>query len=155
MLLAPVRLLQAFGGFLNLFSLRYGGKPLSSGGDAPAQAKQKSERDLVIEGNLIQAERNMRENQRRGEKNPGIVPGDWQLVRLLDDGTLETVKRGVLDYAPLPSGGIVYTNGKFVIACDREGKETVLLKDELVTRVLVLPEDDAVSIATRATHPAP
>jgi hypothetical protein len=142
MLLGPVRLLQAFGGFLNLFSLRYGGKPLQSGGDAPAQAKQKSERDLVIEGNLVQAERNMRENQRRGDVNPGIVPGDWRLVRLKDDGTLETVKRGVLDYALLPSGGFVFTNGKYVIACDAEGKETVLLKDELVTRVLVLPEEN-------------
>ena len=66
-------------------------------------------------------------------------------MRLKEDGTLETVKRGVLDYALLPSGGFVVTNGKYVIACDRDGRETVLLKDELVTRVLlVLPDDDTV-----------
>ena len=82
MLLGPVRLLQALGGFLNLFSMRYGGKPLHSGGAAPAQAKEKSERELFIEGNLIQAERNLKENQRRGEANPGIVSGAWRLVRL-------------------------------------------------------------------------
>jgi hypothetical protein len=46
-------------------------------------------------------------------------------VRLLDDGTLETVKRGVLDYRRSPPAALCTTNGKFVIACDREGKETV------------------------------
>jgi hypothetical protein len=143
MLLGPARLLQAFGGFLNLFSMRYGGKPLRTGGAAPAQAKQKSLQELFIEGNLIQAERNLKENQRRGEANPGIVSGDWRLVRIKGDGTLETVRRGVLDYALLPSGGYVYANGKHVIACDWEGRETVLLRDELVTRVAVLPGDGA------------
>jgi hypothetical protein len=142
-LLAPVRLLTAVFGFLSLFSMRYGGKPLRSGGPAPTQAKEKSQRELFIEGNLIQAERNMRENQRRGDKNPGIVSGDWRLVCLKDDGTLETVRRGVLDYALLPSGGFTYTNGKYVIACDAESRDTVLIKDELVTRVAVLPGDNA------------
>ncbi len=142
MLLAPVRLLQAIGGYLNLFSMRYGGKSLRSDGAAPAQAKEKSQQELFIEGNLIQADRHLKENQQHGDAYPGIVSRDWRLVRLMDDGTLETVKRGVLDYALLPSGGFVYTNGKYVVACDQNGKETVLLKDELVTRVAVLSGGD-------------
>ncbi len=143
MLLGPARLLQAFGGFLNLFSMRYGGKPINSSGAAPAQAKEKSQRELFIEGNLVEADRNLKENQRRGEANPGIVSGDWRLARLRDDGTLETVRRGVLDYALLPSGGFVYTNGKYVVACDAAGGETALLKDELVTRLAVLSGEQA------------
>lgn len=115
-LMAPVWLLKAIGGFLNLFSMRYGGKTLRTGGASPAQARQKSQRDLFIEGNLIQAERHLKENEQRGEAFPGIVSREWRLVRLLSNGQLETVKHGVIDYDLLPSGGFVYTNGKYVVS---------------------------------------
>lgn len=138
MALAPFRFLRAVGGFLNLFTQRYGGQNLSTGGGTPAQSKQKSQKELFIEGNLIQAERHLKDNAQKGEKYPGILPREWRLARIRDDGILETVKRGVLDYALLPSGGFVYTNGQYVIACDEMGKETVLVKDTLVTRLAVV-----------------
>ncbi len=138
-LLAPVWLLRAVGGFLNVFTMRYGGRTLHTDGASPAKARQKSQRELFIEGNLIEADRYLKENEQRGESYPGIVSKEWRLVRLLNNGNYETIKQGVIDYALLPSGGFVYTNGKYVIACDAAGKATVLLKDMLVTRLAVLP----------------
>lgn len=139
LLRAPVRFLKAIGGFLNLFSMRYGGQPLRGGGAAATKAAQQSQRELFIDGNLIQAEKTLAENKKRGDVHPGIAPKDWQLLRVREDGGFELVKQGVIDYALLENGGFVYTNGRYVIACDAQGHETVLLKDKLVTRVAVLP----------------
>ena len=147
-LMAPVRLIKAIGGFLNLFTMRYGGETLRSGGPSPAQAQQKGERELFIEGNLIQADRLLKENTQRGERYPGIVPKDWQLVRLTADGGREVVQQGVIDYALLPSGGFVYTNGQYIIAHDAQGNQTALLKMPLVTRVAVISLEEPQAIAT-------
>ena len=144
-LMAPVRLLKAVGGFLKVFTMRYGGENLRSDGAFPAQARQKSDREMFIEGNLIQADRLLRENTQRGDRYPGIVPKDWQLVRLTADGGREIVKHGVIDYALYPNGGFVYTNGQYVVACSVEGKETELLKMPMVTRVVVVPEIEVAS----------
>ena len=105
-LLFPVRMLKAFGGFLNVFSMRYGGESLrSDGGFSSARSKQKSEKDLFFEGNLLHAEKNLRENRKDGDAYPGIVPRSRVLVRRAPDGTEEVREKAVLDYALCPGGG--------------------------------------------------
>lgn len=146
LLRAPVRFLKAVGGFLNMFSMRYGGEPLQGDGASATKAAQQSQREMFIDGNLIHAEKTLAENKKRGDQNPGIAPKDWQLLRVRDsDSGFEVVKQGVIDYALLEDGGFVYTNGRYVISCDAQGHETVLLKDKLVTRVAVLPKQTAVA----------
>lgn len=138
LLMIPVYIFKGLALFGKMTKAAGGGdtpRPAFSGG---AGAKQREKQEVMIEGQLLDIAQQLHENEQRGEKYPGIVPKDWQLVRLKNDGSLETIKHGVLDYALLPSGGFVYTNGKYVIAVDTRGGETVLAKDTLITKVAVL-----------------
>ncbi len=131
--MAPVRVIRAVGGWLDLFTRRYGGEPLRSGGDA--RAKQQSEGDLIIEGNLIRAEKVLEENRNRGEAFPGIIPGSWELARLNPgkDHPPETVAKGVLAYLLRPDGSILLSNGRHILRRETSGRQTLLAQQPLVT----------------------
>ena len=126
--LFPVRLFCALFGFLNFFSMRYSGDPLSAG-----DVKKKSEGQLFLDGNLVEAERTLRENQKKGEKNPGIIPRNWELHRKTPDGKDELLARCVLAYE-IVEGGVVYSNGTHLICKDDKG-ERVLDKVEKIHKI--------------------
>lgn len=133
-LLFPVRMVKALGGFLNVFSMRYGGESLRSGGNA--KSKQKSEKDLFFEGNLIHAEQNRKANQRSGEEYPALLPHSRVLIRRSPDGTETVLAKGVLDYC-LCTGGFVYSNGSHILQCTG-GKPVSLAKAELACRLTAI-----------------
>ena len=133
-LLAPFRLLGALFGFLNIFTQRYSGKSLKTGGSNPAKANVKSEKDLFIEGNLINVENTLKEN--KNERYPGYVPGSWELHKLTLDGVDLCVKKGVLDYDITHDGDIVYSNGQYIMKIN-SSEETLIKKANLATRVIV------------------
>jgi len=124
-LFLPVRVLKGLFGWLNFFTQRYAGESLKSGGANPAKTKPKSEEELFVEGNLLEAEKNMKDNLSRGEKHAGYVPQAWELVARGADGGFTVLKKGVLDYSVQPDGAIVYSNGKHLVRLD--GKEETLL----------------------------
>jgi hypothetical protein len=134
-LLVPWRLLRAFYSFLQYFSMRYTGEPLSTAGPNPLKAKDKDPRELFINGNLINAERALKENSAKGDAFPGIAPRDWELTRREQDGSLTCLKKGVIDFDVTENGEIVFSNGKFLLKMDREGKEQVIEKTDLINRV--------------------
>lgn len=139
-LLFPVRIIKAIIGFLNAFTTIFGGEPLRDGGKrSDVKSKQKSERELFFEGRLIEAEKNQRENEEKGEKNPGIFPSSRVLVKVSQDGEETIVKRGVQDYVLLENGGLLVSNGKSIIHIDN-GEETVLTKAELAHDLCVITE---------------
>lgn len=124
----PVRLFQALFGFLNVFSAKYSGKTLSR-----SDVKQKEDRELMIDGNLINAERELKENARRGDKNPGIIPRTWELHRLDKDGNDVLISKGVAAYKILENGEMIISNGSHILLIDREGKESRILTAEGVS----------------------
>ena len=77
-LLFPFRILRALFSFLNVFSATYSGKTLTKG----KNTKYKDEKKTFIDGNLINAEKELQENARKGEKFPGIIPRSWELHKL-------------------------------------------------------------------------
>lgn len=109
-LLLPVRLVRSLFGFLSFFSLKYLGSPLSSGG---SRAKQKDDRQLFIDGNLIDAEAELRAN--RSDPLPGIIPKSWELRRITANNTDELVFKGVLCYTVDEKGRVILSNGKHLI----------------------------------------
>ena len=130
--LAPGKVAKAVGGWLDLFTQRYAGETLRSGGDA--KAKQKSQEELVIEGNLINVRRTLEENQSRGEKHPGLIPHSWELVRLAPGGKEpESIKKGILAYTFLPGGGLVLSNGRHILSLSPDGREELLAEQPMVT----------------------
>lgn len=141
-LLFPVRIIKAIGGFLNAFSVIFGGEPLRDGGRrSDVKSKNKSEKELFFEGRLIDAEKNQRENSAKGEKNPGIFPSSRQLIKRSADGSETVVRGGVQDYLLLDDGGIIISNGKSIIHITEDG-ETVLAKASLAHSLCRIPEED-------------
>ena len=126
-LILPVRLIKALFGFLNIFSMKYSGSTLRSGGSA---AKKKSEADLYIEGNLINAAESLRQNG--GEDYPGVIPRSWELMKRTPDGREEVVRRGVLSFC-LDGEGFYFSNGSYVLYHAPDGKETKIVKADEVT----------------------
>lgn len=126
LILMPYRIGKAIFNWINFFTMRYTGETLTRGNDNPA--KKMDPHQTFVAGNLIHAQKALKENQSKGEKYPGIVPRDWELVRMEKTGELVTVKRGVLDYSFTPEGNIVYSNGNYVVLLTSDGNEEVLDK---------------------------
>ena len=124
----PVRLFQALFGFLNVFSAKYSGKTLSR-----SDVKRKDEGQMFIDGNLINAERELKENQRRGDKNPGIIPHSWELRCLDKNGSDRLVRSGVSAYRVLEGGNILISNGSHIILIDSNGREEKLISAHAVS----------------------
>lgn len=139
-ILAPFRFIRAVGGWMNVFSMRYSGKPLRSDGHNPAQAKEKSEKELFIEGNLVKAEKNLKEAEQKGEKFPGIAPSDWVLIKLSPDGEETVLKKGVLEFTLCGNGDILYSNGKNIVCLSPDGEESSLGKVSLATKLVEVCE---------------
>ena len=125
--LAPFRFLRAVFGWANFFSQRYTGESLTKGksGPNPAKNMEKSEREVFIEDNLINAEKTFKENSLAGEKYPGIAPKNWELVSLGTDGSVEVIKRGVLNYTFDSNGLLIYSNGKYILRQQPDGDEII------------------------------
>lgn len=125
----PVRLFQALFGFLNVFSAKYSGKTLSR-----SDVKQRDEGQLFIDGNLINAERELKANAKRGDKNPGIIPRSWELRRLAPNGEDTLVRAGVTAFrVDEASGDIIFSNGSAILKLDKDGKEEKIIKADSVT----------------------
>jgi len=134
-LLMPYRFLRAIYYWIEFFTIRYTGEALTSAGADPAQAKQKELKELFINGNIINAEQALKENKAGGEKYPGIAPRTWVLMKREKDGTLRSVKKGVLDFDLTRNNEIVYSNGKYLIKIDPAGSELVIDAIDLVGKV--------------------
>ncbi|MBQ3841400.1 MAG: hypothetical protein II820_01780 [Ruminiclostridium sp.] len=109
-LLFPFRIIKALFGFLSMFSMAFGGEPLRTGGRNPAKSRTANERELFVEGNLIKA-KHIADSDNSDE---GMIPSEWELIRHSTDGTDTVLARGVMDYALLDSGVIIYSDGRFV-----------------------------------------
>ena len=137
-LLFPVRLIKAIIGFLNAFSVLFGGEPLRNNqqrGDI--KTKNKSPRELYFEGRLLEAEKNEKENAESGDKNPSILPRSRVLVKKAPDGSETVIRKGVLDYT-FSDEGIVYSNGKEIILIENGGEEKVIAKASFADNLIIL-----------------
>ena len=122
--LFPVRILGALFGFLNVFSAKYSGKTLSRNTDV----KKRNEAEVFIDGNLINAEKELKANRDRGDKNPGIIPRSWELHRLSADGRDTIIRTGVAAFKVCEDdGSILVSNGSHILRLTSDGKEEKIL----------------------------
>ena len=129
LLLLPVRLLRAVFGFFNIFSMKYSGKTLSRTG----QVKRRDPGEMLIDGNLINAEKELRANRDRGDKNPGIIPRSWELRRRDPDGTDTLVRRGVVAFLANEDGSLLFSNGNGIFSLSPDGREELVSNAPRVT----------------------
>ena len=134
--LAPVKIVKALIGWLDFFTTRYAGESLKTTGANPAKMKQKSEEEIFIEGNLINAQKTLIENQKSGEKFPGIAPKNWELMKMNKSGNISSVKKGVLSYRLSEDGELFYSNGKHLIRMSRSNGEELICESDLISKII-------------------
>lgn len=131
-LLLPARLIGALFGFLNVFTAKYSGTTLSKNRDV----KNRDAGEMMIDGNLINAEKELKENRDRGDKNPGIIPRSWELRRLGPDGRDTLIRGGVTAFlVDEENGGILVSNGSHILRLTPDGKEERILTAAKVTAI--------------------
>jgi len=126
----PFRIIKAIAGMLNFFSMMFGGEPLNSRRNMATKTKQKSEKDIFVEGNMVNADKILKENNSKGEKYPGIIPRSWELIKIENNKEV-VIKKGVLDYMICEDNSIIYSNGSHVLKINKDGKESLVAKTKL------------------------
>ncbi|MCL2018413.1 MAG: hypothetical protein FWG70_01530 [Oscillospiraceae bacterium] len=141
-ILFPWRMIKAIFGFFNYFSVIFGGQSLRNNKDPRVSAnmkmKQKSERELFIDGNVINAERVYNANKQKGEKYPGLIPHSWELIKIdAVSGEKVCIKKGVLDYTICEDGSILYSNGHAIVKITGT-KEELVEKCRLANSMIII-----------------
>jgi hypothetical protein len=136
-LLFPFRLCRAFFDFLNVFSMVFSKKPLTTAGGPKVEGPD--EKMLFLRGKLIDAEKAMQEKgEGELDEPPALVPRSWQLVCRKADGTEKVIASSVLSY-DLAADKILYSNGCAVFQVEQSGSNrTLLFKDKLVDTLVLL-----------------
>ena len=135
--LFPFRMVHAIFQYFNFFSMRYTGKPLAT--SRGAAARQPDLKQMMVWGNLIDADRAARENRLGDTDAPSLVPSSWQLVRRSADGDTDVVAKGILSFDIAADGSLLYSNGS---AIHRRvaggGREERMLLGNMIEQVAAL-----------------
>ena len=142
MLLIPVRIFQAIVMFVQFFVIAFTGKSLTSDGDNPTKGREQNSRKLYVDGNLIEAEKELKRNKKTKDKEYGFIPASWKLVKI-SGGKEETVKSGICDFALCKDGGLYCTNGRHIF----------YIKDGKTEKVV--DTDSCLCVATESVSGAP
>lgn len=134
LVLFPFRMLFALFQYMNFFSVRYTGKTLVTTGDA--RQRQADLRQLMMLGNLMQAQRDAEHSAQRDRE--GLVARSWELVKKPVSGDLQLIARGVLSFDLCEDGSIVFTDGSHVHLLQPDGKKDELVQDQLISQVIAV-----------------
>ncbi|MCM1579397.1 MAG: hypothetical protein NC078_11425 [Ruminococcus sp.] len=136
-ILFPYRVIKGFLGWLNYVCTIWGGESLKSGGDnGPGfmRAKQRSQKDIIIDGNIIKAEENAKKRKNEDD-TAGLMPLSRVLLKIEADGEETVVKKGVLDYTVCPDGTLAVSDGRH-ISVIKDGSETRIAKAYLAMNLM-------------------
>lgn len=136
--LFPFRLCRALLGFLNIFSMVYSGKAIRKSGSSAT--KEKDNKSLYLDGNMINAEKELKKNKKQGDTHPGIIPRSYELCRIAPSGEMTVLKKGVVAFT-VADNGIYYSNGSAILHLNPDGNETLITKADRVTQLSILEED--------------
>lgn len=138
----PIRLLKGLFGWLNFVSTIWGGEPLKSGSDglpSNLRAKQRDAKDIIIDGNIIKAEKLAAEEDMKNGDIKGLMPLSRVLVKREADGEETILKRGVLDYTVCSDGSLLISDGRHISRLDGTDEKTIA-KAYLAVNLVEMPE---------------
>lgn len=134
--LFPFRMAIAIFQYFNFFSMRYTGKPLAT--SRGAAGRQPDLKQMLVWGNLIDADRAARENRMGDTDAPDLVPATWQLVRRSAGGATEVLAKSVLSFDIAADGFILYSNGSAIHRIAQGGRSERLLVGAMIEQVAAL-----------------
>ena len=135
--LFPLRMAHAIFQYFNFFSMRYTGTPLAS--SKGAAQRQPDLKQMMIWGNLVDADRAAREDRHGDPEAPSLVPASWQLVRKPANGRAEMLAKSVLSFDIAADGSVLYSNGSAVHRIGpRGGRAERVLVGKMIEQVAAL-----------------
>jgi hypothetical protein len=135
-LLIPFRVAWALFQYLNFFSTRYTGKPLTTAGGPKREAADL--RQMMVWGNLINAEEAARDARDHPNEPPPIVPKSWELVARRPDGALSTLAKSVVSFDLAGDGSVVWSTGSAIYRRDARGNTERLVEERGIEQVIAL-----------------
>ena len=87
-------------------------------------------KQILIDGNLIDAEKAYKENLKKDADNAGIIPRSFELCKMASDGSVSVIRRGVIAYA-ISGDKIYYSNGRHVLLADGDKTERIVFADHV------------------------
>ena len=136
-ILIPYRILEALVSFIELFVTSFTGKGFSKTTNSGNLKKaNKTKGEIFIEGNLINVDKEYKNNLKHKDKFAGYAPRSWKLIKVDSEGNKTVLATSVIDYVLLDDGSIVYTNGKHVLLL-KDGKTEKLADTSMCTQVAV------------------
>lgn len=141
-ILFPFRILKAIFGFLQAFTMIFGNTSLTSaseGGNNPTKGRKTDTRKLYVDGKLLDAEKEQKQNKKFKDREYGFIPASWKLVKCGDSD--EVVASGVCDFALGENGAIYYTDGRHIYR-KQNGKETKLTNTECCLAIALKTSSD-------------
>lgn len=137
LLLLPFRLVGAIFAWLNFFTVRYTGKPLTNADGAKQKAADM--RRMLIMGNLVDADAEARRGLADGDDAPSLVPKTWALIKLEKGSKVpKVVAEGVVAFDVAKDGAIIVSNGRAIERIDAKGKRTRLARGEEVLQIALV-----------------
>jgi hypothetical protein len=132
----PFRLVWAIFQYLNFFSTKYAGKPLTTAGGPKREGADI--RQMMVWGNLIDAEQSARDAVKDPGEPPSVVPRTWELVARRTDGTLDTLAKGVVSFDVCADGSAVWSTGSAIYRRDPSGARQRLIQAPGIEQVVAL-----------------
>jgi hypothetical protein len=133
LVMLPLNLLHALFQWLNLFTVRYTGKPLTTAGGT--RGKEIDMKQMFILGNQVDAEKVSRETQT--DDVPALVPQSWQLIRQQKGRAPQILAKGVLSYDLAEDGTLIYSNGSAIYRLNSSGHKERLHTDAHIEQVVL------------------
>jgi hypothetical protein len=128
--LAPFRLLYAGFRYLDFFSMRYTGRPLTTSGDTKGRR--------VDARNLLERQNVAGPQDDDGGEAARRAPRDWVLVARTPDGQEREVASSVAAYDLASDGVVLVSDGASIDCVDAKGKRAPVGKAKLVTALAAL-----------------
>lgn len=113
--LFPVRLIKTVFGIFNFLAIHFAGESLKTAKNGKVKAKQKTEEERFVDGNLVNVRKNLEKSKRDGDEFLTAMPKSWVLIKRSSDGTEEILAKGVLSFDVADNGDVVYSNGNEII----------------------------------------
>lgn len=119
--LFPFRFVVALIGFLEAFTRLFNQQGFKV--DGPRVQAPRQDKYVQVLGQTIQIAKIRR--QSRFGREPSLVPGNWELIRVSPDGRMEILARNAASYDIDAQGKVHYTNGYCVRTLVQEAREVL------------------------------
>jgi hypothetical protein len=129
-LLAPFRLMYAGFRYLDFFSMKYSGRPLTTTGNTKGRR--------VDARNLLERQNVAGKGDDDAQESAMRAPSDWVLVKRTPGGDETEVARAVAAYDVARDGSLFVTDGATVDHIDADGQRTRASKAQLVTMIVAV-----------------